>query len=152
MGTTLTVAYLVWPDLFVMHVGDSRCYLCSGGRLRQLTTDHTIAQRLSDEGAMDAALTAQSPFAHVLWNSISNVAKSELKPQVLHARLKPADVLMLCTDGLVRHVDDARILRTIGGTGTAQLKARSLVDMARAGGGADNITVVVSQRPPARDA
>src|SRR3954452_16650592 len=54
MGTTLTMAYLYWPRLYVVHAGDSRCYLLRGGRLEQITKDHTVAQRMVDEGAMSA--------------------------------------------------------------------------------------------------
>jgi protein phosphatase len=145
MGSTLTAAYIAWPDLFVLHVGDSRCYLLSGGELKQLTTDHSIAQRLSDEGALDAATAANSPFAHVLWNSISNAPKSELAPQTAHVKLTEGDVVLLCTDGLTRHVDDAEISAVARGAGSSQDKAAKLVARANECGGADNITVVVAQ-------
>lgn len=146
MGTTLTVAYVAWPDLFVLHVGDSRCYLHRAGALQQLTTDHTIAQRLADEGAIDGSTAANSPFAHVLWNSISNAPKGELKPQVVARTLQTGDVLVLCTDGLTRHVTDARIGQAAGLKSGAKVKAERLVEQARAGGGADNISVIVSQQ------
>lgn len=145
MGSTLTAAYIAWPDLFVLHVGDSRCYLLSGGELKQLTTDHSIAQRLSDEGALDAATAANSPFAHVLWNSISNAPKSELAPQTAHVKLTDSDVVVLCTDGLTRHVDDAEIKAVARGAGSSHDKAAKLVARANESGGADNITVVIAQ-------
>jgi len=63
MGTTLTVAYLAWPKLFILHAGDSRCYLNSGQSLRQLTTDHTVKQRLIDEGQITHEQASRSPFA-----------------------------------------------------------------------------------------
>src|SRR5262249_46734818 len=50
MGTTLTMAYLIWPRLYVVHAGDSRCYLLRGGRLEQITTDHTLAQKMVESG------------------------------------------------------------------------------------------------------
>lgn len=145
MGSTLTAAYLVWPHLFVLHVGDSRCYVFSGGKLHQLTTDHSIAQRLSDEGAMDAQAAQNSPFAHVLWNSISNAPQSELKPQLVQRKLKADDVLVLSTDGLTRHVSDTEIAAVAAQETSAQTKAAQLVLRAREGGGADNITVIVAQ-------
>ncbi len=52
MGTTVTMAYLLWPRMFVVHAGDSRCYLMRDGKLKQLTTDHTIAQQLVDSGGL----------------------------------------------------------------------------------------------------
>ncbi len=50
MGTTLTLAFVLWPELFVVHVGDSRCYLLRDGRMRQITRDHTMAQEMIDGG------------------------------------------------------------------------------------------------------
>ncbi|MBK9973882.1 MAG: serine/threonine-protein phosphatase [Planctomycetes bacterium] len=145
MGTTLTAAMIRGDELCLLHIGDSRCYVLSGGKLQRLTTDHTIAQKLSDEGAMSAAEAAASPFAHVLWNSISSSEKSEMQPQLLHRTLKPKDVLVLCSDGLTKHVPDKRIAQILKAKGDACFKAAKLVEEARAGGGTDNITVVVSQ-------
>lgn len=51
MGTTVTLAYVLWPKLFLVHAGDSRCYLLRSGQLRQLTTDHTLAQQMIECGA-----------------------------------------------------------------------------------------------------
>ena len=54
MGTTLTMAYVLWPRLYVVHAGDSRCYLLRDARLERVTTDHTMAQQLVDRGALPA--------------------------------------------------------------------------------------------------
>lgn len=152
MGTTLTAAVIRGSELCLLHVGDSRCYVLSGGKLHRLTTDHTIAQKLSDEGAMSSAEAAASPFAHVLWNSISSGDKSEMVPQLVRRDLKPKDVVILCTDGLTKHVSDQRILQVAKGKGDACFKAAKLIEEARAGGGTDNITVIVSQAAPSAPA
>src|SRR4029450_9728665 len=55
MGTTLTMACVLWPRVYIVHAGDSRCYLLRGREFSQLTKDHTVAQRVIDAGIMTAA-------------------------------------------------------------------------------------------------
>jgi len=145
MGTTLTAACVVDHALTLLHVGDSRCYVLRKAKLSRLTTDHTMAQRLAEEGAMNEKQAAASPFAHVLWNSISSSPKSELKPQVVQHELKPGDVLLLCTDGLTKHLDDKRIAQVLKSKTGAQQRAEQLVAESREKGGTDNVTVIVAQ-------
>lgn len=145
MGTTLTCACAIGQAMTLLHVGDSRCYRLRKGKLARLTTDHTMAQRLAEEGALNAAQAAASPFAHVLWNSISSAPSSELKPQLVIEPLQPRDVLLLCTDGLTKHLDDKRIAQVLKEKTDARARAEKLVAEARDKGGTDNITVIVAQ-------
>ncbi|MBX3472760.1 MAG: serine/threonine-protein phosphatase [Planctomycetes bacterium] len=149
MGTTLTAAHVSGLVLDLLHVGDSRCYLLRRGKLQRLTIDHTIAQRLKAEGALNEAQAAASPFANVLWNSISSSTQSELSPEVSRHELRPGDVLMLCTDGLTKHLDEKRLAQVLKGKTEARGKAEQLVAEAREKGGTDNITVIVAQVGPA---
>lgn len=144
MGTTLTAAHVSDLDLDLLHVGDSRCYLLRRGKLKRLTTDHTMAQRLAAEGALSKAQAAASPFANVLWNSISSSASGELKPEVSRHRLQAGDVLLLCTDGLTKHLDDKRLAQVLKAGRGVQQTAEQLVAEAREKGGTDNITVIVA--------
>ena len=144
MGTTLTLAYVQWPRLYVVHAGDSRGYLLRGTHLHRITRDHTIAQQLVDRGAMTAEQAAESRWSHVIWNCVGG-GKHELNPDVHKTALEPGDVLMLCTDGLTKHVPDGRIAEALGGAGGAAGSARRLVDEANAAGGSDNVTVVVAR-------
>ena len=141
MGTTLTMAYLIWPRLYVVHAGDSRCYLLRKGRLRQITRDHTVAQRLADEGALDDPETSR--WSHVLWNVVGGDT-DELLPEVYRADLELGDTLLLCTDGLTRHVHGEQLARLLGEDQPSAETCRRLVDAANAGGGSDNVTVVVA--------
>jgi protein phosphatase len=143
MGTTLTMGYLAWPRLYVVHVGDSRCYLLRGGRLQQLTRDHTVARRLVEEGVLPEAQAESSRWSHVLWNVVGGNSH-ELDPEVYKTVLARGDSLLLCTDGLTAHVGDDEIARTLGRPLPAAESCRLLVEAARAGGGSDNITVVVA--------
>ncbi len=143
MGTTLTMAYVCWPLLFVVHVGDSRCYLLRGSRLRLITHDHTVARKLVDEGVISEADAETSRWSHVLWNVVGG-GSDELKPEVHKAELQIDDQLLLCTDGLTRHVTDKEITKVLQEESAAEAACGRLVAAANAGGGRDNITVVVA--------
>jgi protein phosphatase len=144
MGTTLTMAYVLWPHLYVAHVGDSRCYLMREGRLEQLTSDHTLAEQLRTQTKV--VIDASSPWHHVLWNALGGGEKNATaEPEVHRVSLESDDVLLLCSDGLTKHVDDASIVPALDGADNAKDACDRLVDMANAAGGSDNITAVVAR-------
>ena len=139
-ATTLTLFIAVWPKLYIMHVGDSRLYRYRGGALTQLTRDQTLAQDLVDSGALPKSVAAKSPLAHVLTNAMG---ASDSTPDVTRVDLERGDALLLCTDGLTKHVADAQIAERMRTTRRAEDIVRTLVDDAIAGGGTDNVTVLV---------
>jgi protein phosphatase len=143
MGTTLTLAYLLWPRLYVVHAGDSRCYLLRGSRLEQITRDHTVAQQLVDQGAITPEAAEGSRWSHMLWNCIGGGSR-ELSPEVYKTTLAVGDTLLLCTDGLTKCVPDAPLVEVLSRGQNAEETCRQLVDEANAAGGPDNITVVVA--------
>jgi protein phosphatase len=143
MGTTLTLAYLLWPRLFVVHAGDSRCYLLRGQRLEQITRDHTMAQKLVESGMLRADEAHESRWSHVLWNCIGG-GSTDLQPDVYKAHLEVGDSLLLCTDGLTAHLGDEEIAALLGEKAGAVDTCRRLVDAAIERGGQDNITVIVA--------
>jgi protein phosphatase len=143
MGTTLTLAYLLWPRLYVVHAGDSRCYVLRGGRLRQVTTDHTMAQRMVEAGVLAKEEAAGSRLGHVLWNCLGG-GEHALRPEVSKVLLAVGDTLLLCTDGLTTCVPDERIRDTLAAPHGAEETCRRLVDAANGAGGPDNVTVVVA--------
>jgi serine/threonine protein phosphatase PrpC len=140
-ATTLTIVLVVWPEAFVVHVGDSRAYHLRGEKLRRLTRDQTMGAYLVDEYAMTEQQVEQQGFNNVL---SSAVGAQEMKPAVSEMRLEPGDALVLCTDGLTKHVSEERIAGVIGQAENAEAGCRKLVDLALEGGGKDNVTVVVA--------
>jgi len=136
MGTTLTMAYVLWPELYVVHVGDARAYLLRGEKLTQITQDHTLAGALGSKVA--------PAIRKVLWNVIGG-GSSDLQPEVYHLTMEPGDLLLLATDGLTRHVTDPRIAQLLGDAPTASAACDQLISEANKGGGRDNITTVVSR-------
>ena len=151
MGTTLTVALVNWPTLHVVHVGDSRCYLDHQQELRQLTRDHTMAQALVNAGQIPESVAEKSPLNNALWNVVGGPS-GDLEPEVYSATLSIGDTLLLCTDGLTRHVSDESIAAVLRKQQTAQRTCDELVEMANAGGGTDNVTVAVARFSETRNA
>jgi PPM family protein phosphatase len=141
-ATTLTMATLVWPRAYIVHAGDSRAFYLRKGLLRQLTRDQTTGEYMVDAGAWTEEQARAAPIAGAL---VSALGADELTPAVGLVDLRPGDVLLLCTDGLTRHVSDERIAAILGGANSAEAACRELVDAALAGGGSDNVTVVVAR-------
>ena len=142
MGTTLTLAYIVWPRLFLVHVGDSRCYLLRNGELQQLTVDHTIAQLQLDSGK-EIDIKAPASPENVLWNVVGG-AESELSPELQQHELQLGDRLLLCTDGMTRHLEADRIASLLAGSGSTEDICQQLIDAANGAGGRDNIATIVA--------
>jgi serine/threonine protein phosphatase PrpC len=148
MATTLTLYLGVWPRGYLLQVGDSRCYLLRQGELTQITRDQTMAQEMVDLGVMKAEEAAGTRLAHTLTSSIGG---SQTSPTVTRFEMSWGHVLLLCSDGLTRHVSDARIRDVLRSMTSARQACETLLQDALDGGGSDNITVVVG-RAVARDA
>ncbi|HUY35069.1 MAG TPA: protein phosphatase 2C domain-containing protein [Pirellulales bacterium] len=144
MGTTLTIAYILWPWLYVVHAGDSRCYLFRDSRLEQITTDHTVAQQLVERGTISPDEAQHSRWSHVLYNCVGGPSR-ELNAEVHKAELKIGDTVLLCTDGLTVNVRDEQIVETLKRHISAEDACHRLVDAANELGGPDNVTVVLAR-------
>ena len=143
MGTTLTMAYIVWPRLYVVNIGDSRCYLRRDDSFDQLTHDQTLAQGLVEQGTLTPEQASTSPLSHVLVSSIGQ-GLSHFHPDVYKSELQPGDRLLICTDGLTNLVDDSRIAQLLTDSATPEIACQALVDEANDAGGHDNVTVAVA--------
>lgn len=153
MGSTLTMAYIVWPRMFLVHAGDSRCYLLRDGELQQLTRDHTLADLASSvqrgkQGTAvqedDDANEGDRPMANVLWNVIGGDARVP-HPDAIALDLQLGDTLLLCTDGLNKHLTRRQIREILSDEKSTEVICQNLIDGANAAGGSDNVTVIVSR-------
>ena len=148
MATTLTLAIVIWPWVYVVQVGDSRCYHYLNGTLRQVTRDQTMAQALVDEGVLAPELLASSPLSHVLVSAIGGQAAM---PEVTRLDIRDRNsVLLLCSDGLTKHVSDAEIAAQIGGMQSSEQLCHTLLDLALERGGSDNVTILAGRAPGQR--
>lgn len=153
MGTTLTAVMVEGRRAHVAHVGDSRAYLFRDGEFSQLTTDHTLVQRMIEEGRLTEEEAANHPQRSVITRAIGVEPNVDVDAMTLE--LAPGDVLVLCSDGLTGPVTDSTIIGALdagtsdvpdeAGTDGRQVDrvAQKLVDAANAAGAPDNVTVVV---------
>lgn len=149
MATTLTVAMMVWPRLYIVQVGDSRCYHMRDGQLTQITRDQTMAQELVDRGLLPKEEADESRWSDQLSSAIGGPAAT---PILTRIRLKWGDVVLLCSDGLTKHVSDDQINDRLRSIKSAQGACRALVTDALDGGGSDNVTVIVGRTHPPQPA
>ncbi len=150
MGTTLTMAYVIWPRLYVVHAGDSRCYLIRGGDAKQITTDHTLAHQMVKAGGMKPEDEATSKWSNVLWNVLGGRANGELIAEVKRVDLRKGDAIVLCSDGLHRYLSGSQIAAVVNQFEKSCEACDELIRLANEAGGEDNVTVVVSS--PENDA
>ena len=145
MATTLTLYLGVWPKAYMLQVGDSRCYLLRQGELSQITRDQTMAQDLIDLGVMTRAAASKTRLAHTLSSAIGGRHPA---PVVTRLEVTWGNVALLCSDGLTNHVSDERIRDLLRSMTSAKQVCQDLVAEALAGGGSDNITVIVARALP----
>ena len=143
MATTLTLALAVWPWAYVVQVGDSRCYCFQDGTLRQVTRDQTVAQDLVDRGVLPPERVSDSPFGSMLASAIGG---EEAVPEVTRVDIRArGTLLLLCSDGLMKHVSDAEIAERVAGMESSEWLCRSLLALALERGGTDNITLIAGR-------
>ncbi len=140
MGTTLTVAMGEGRRLHVAHIGDSRAYLLRDGRMRQITSDHTLVQHLLDEGQITRDQAASHPQRSIITRAIG--VAEVLEVEALTLDLELGDTLLLCSDGLTGVISDAGLQQALEEEPTLQRAVDRLIVEANDGGGPDNITVV----------
>ena len=143
MATTLSLGIVVWPWLYVVQVGDSRCYYYAGGALRQITRDQTLAEDLVERGVLTRERARESPLSHVLWSAIG---ASEAAPEITRVDIRErGSVILVCTDGLTKHVSDDEIAAHLAAMTSAEQVCRDLLRLALDRGGTDNVTLVVGR-------
>jgi protein phosphatase len=142
-GTTLTAALVAWPEAWIAHVGDSRAYRWHAGELARLTRDHTMAERLREEGLVGRRQRVPN-WESVLWNALGPSGE-EAQLEERHEVLEAGDRLLLCSDGLTRHLRDGELAERLARRQPARELCDELVAAANAAGGEDNVTVVVAR-------
>jgi protein phosphatase len=143
MGTTLTMAFVSGWKLFVVHAGDSRCYLWRNGVLQQLTQDHTLVGELARRGAIQPDEVSQHRLRHLVTNVLGG-GQAGVRAEVQKIDLEPGDRILLCSDGLTDMLDDEHLAAILSAEEQPQPACERLVAEANAEGGQDNITAVVA--------
>jgi protein phosphatase len=141
MGATAAVL-VIWNGRAVIgHVGDCRVYYQHARRLKQVTRDQTLVNRMVELGQLTAAEAAGHPTSHEVLQAVG--IRTTLEPARHKLKLSPVDWMLVACDGLHGQVDDRTIQETVSrAPPSAALLANRLVDIADQSGGADNCTVV----------
>jgi PPM family protein phosphatase len=142
MATTLTAFHSVGTDLFVTHVGHSRCYVFRSGALTQLTNDQTLHGQPASSPHPASVEQTMEDLQHVLTDLIGS--RTDPGVTVEHFQLLDNDCVLLCTNGLTDMVDDETISEVLASRRTAREQCDQLVDLSLARGGKDNVTVVMA--------
>ncbi len=142
MGTTTTAAILdpEAEEVAIGHVGDSRAYRLRGGRLEQLTRDHSLVEEMRRKGQLTDAQAEDHPQRSIITRALGPEPEVDVDLQTVPAQ--PGDVFLICSDGLTTMLDDERIARILTRASSMTAAVRALVDEANRAGGRDNITVV----------
>ena len=161
MGATCAIAWIIGDKLYTGYVGDSRIYLMRGGRIQQLTVDHTWVQEAIEKGVLTPELARQHPNVHVIRRYLGSpeppdpdfrlkIFDGEGDQQAEEnqgLQILPDDVLLLCSDGLTDLVWNDEILETVRTKASLKEASRALVELANSRGGHDNTTVVLIAVP-----
>lgn len=142
MATTLTMVCIRWPRGYLVHVGDSRCYMLRDGELRLLTKDQTMAQAMVDAGALSPDQAERSGLKHVLYSALG---ATRAEPMTATTDIRWNDVMLLCTDGVTKHVSDDEIRHALRSSTSAETTARELLQLTLERGGSDNTTLIVGR-------
>ena len=143
MGCTAECVYIDNRNLIVGHVGDSRTYHLSQGRLLQLTRDQTLVNRLVELGQLSEAEAENHPRKNELQQAIGG--QPDVMPGVYNARIKRGDWILVCSDGLTNHIPTADLekMLTREAAYSAEEAARRLLNLVNLRGATDNATIVV---------
>jgi serine/threonine protein phosphatase PrpC len=141
MGTTLVALLAARGRVALAHVGDSRAYLIRGGRIRQLTDDHSLVAELVRRREISPHDARGHPHRHVLTRALG--VRRSVEADL--AELTPAgdDHFVLCSDGLTGHVDDAEIACAVAAESDLDAVCARLIELANSRGGDDNITIAL---------
>ncbi len=142
MGTTLTAAIVdaQAEEVAIGHVGDSRAYRLRGGRLEQLTRDHSLVEEMRRKGQLTDAQAEDHPQRSIITRALG--PEPEVEPDVQTVPAAPGDVFLICSDGLTTMLGEEQISKLLAGATSMTAAVRALVDEANRAGGRDNITAL----------
>lgn len=140
MGTTVVAVIMINNVAHIVHVGDSRAYLVSNDTLSQITTDHSMVQKMIESGQLTADEARLHPKKNVITRALG--VAEDVNIDYNEISCSKDDMLLICTDGLSNMVESNDILRVVSENKTENIAA-ALVSEANNNGGSDNITTVI---------
>lgn len=144
MGTTLVAALLIGSTLYTANVGDSRLYVVHSGEIKQITHDHSYVQYLVDAGHLTPEEAKTAPNRNIITRAVGTDSSVDADVFVTEIDAAAGDTyILLCSDGLTNHIDEAQLTEILTSDGTPDEKTDTLVKRANELGGTDNITAVL---------
>jgi PPM family protein phosphatase len=141
MGTTAELLSLSGGMVIIGHVGDSRTYRLRNRMLKQVTKDHSLIQEQIDQGVISLEEARNHNMRHVILRAVG--VEDNVSLDIIKSKAIPGDLYLLCSDGLSDMADDAAIEKCMNSHPALDDMASGLIGLAKAGGGRDNITVVL---------
>jgi protein phosphatase len=141
MGTTFTACVVGNGKAEFAHVGDSRAYLITGGKISQVTTDHTYVNEMVKAGQLTLSQAREHPKRNILTRVLG--VDSEMQADGYVSDVSGGGLILLCSDGLTNMLKEDELLRICGGDGAVEEKLRAMIDKANENGGGDNISAVL---------
>lgn len=139
MGTTCEFVLIKNKQVNIVHVGDSRTYSVRGGKLKQITEDHSVVQEMVRRGELTPEQAENHPNKNYITRAIG--IAPEIVVDYIQFDFVYGDVLLVCTDGLSNCVSGIDIIKTVHENRGEKL-IDTLIERAKSGGGKDNITAV----------
>ena len=139
---------LIWDDgsrVILGHVGDSRAYLRRGGRLKQMTRDHSLVWEMMRQGTITAEEARNHPYRNVITQAVGT--DPQVTPDISTVECFPGDLWLICSDGLTEYLTDSRIEEVLG-LYPANRAADVMLEEALAAGGKDNVTLIIAEVDP----
>ena len=143
MGTTLVALVVEEAHVWVLNVGDSRCYRFRGDRLEQLTLDHSLVEEQVRLGRMSRAEALRSPLRNMITRALGT--QTRVTPDCFRFEAQPGDIFLLCSDGLSRELPDTQIQSVLSVNQPVADRCARLVEAAKKACGHDNITAILVQ-------
>jgi len=142
MGTTVVALLVEGERAALAHVGDSRAYRVRGGRIRQLTDDHSVVGELLRRHEITADDAREHPHRHMLTRALG--VRGHVQPDLAELTLVRGDRFVLCSDGLTNHLEDHEIAKLSSESDDLEACCQALIELANRRGGEDNITVALA--------
>lgn len=151
MGSTVVALSSHDNHYIISWVGDSRAYLWTpdpdGGRLEQLTTDHSYVQMLVATGSIDESEADHHPDKHIITQCIGSPDNDRLNVDTIEGNWRPGQWILLCSDGLTDELDNHALAQIMCDSKSSAAACNALLEQALSRGGRDNITVQIVSSP-----
>ena len=141
MGTTSVCAVVKDNEVHLVNLGDSRAYVVSNDEIRRVTKDHSLVQQLVDQGTITEEETRTHPQKNVISKAIG--INADIESDTMRLKLASDESLLLCCDGVIAHLTDEDIHKTIIESSDPDVACQNIVNLANERGGSDNISLII---------